>query len=190
MTHIDSLESRLLNTVPAPLVIPRTGDSSTTVFVELYNSGVVVTRISHGRAVWRSNGGTPIPPYLISYIRYIGGARESVVDARNSPVPFLVTFGRGNDRFFGGFGNDTVSGGDGHDFLYGGSGNDVLVGGNGNDILVGGEGADSLTGGAGRDEICAYELTNDFDGQIDTLIGSESADRIRRDRLTDILRRR
>lgn len=91
-----------------------------------------------------------------------GGGDDSVVVAREVPVPVTLRGGTGQDRLVGGgagdklvggAGRDTLIGRAGADSLFGGSGDDRLLGGSGNDLLHGDSGEDALFGGSGRNEL-------------------------------------
>jgi Ca2+-binding RTX toxin-like protein len=91
-----------------------------------------------------------------------GGGDDSVVVAREVPIPVTLRGGPGNDKLIGGAGNDKLIGGAGNDVLigrggddslFGGPGDDRLFGGSGDDILHGESGDDVLLGGSGHNEL-------------------------------------
>jgi hypothetical protein len=91
-----------------------------------------------------------------------GAGDDSVIVAREVPIPVTLRGGPGQDRLIGGAGADKLTGGPGNDVLvgragsdslYGGPGDDRLVGGSGNDLLHGESGEDTLLGGSGRNEL-------------------------------------
>ena len=93
-----------------------------------------------------------------------GGGDDSVVLAREVPVPVTLRGGPGNDRLVGGAGDDKLIGGPGDDVLvgragadwiYGGLGDDRLVGCSGDDLLRGGPGQNVYLGGSGNNDIAA-----------------------------------
>lgn len=90
------------------------------------------------------------------------GGNDSIILAREVPIPVTLRGGPGDDRLVGGAGADKLIGGVGHDvlvgragadWLYGGPGDDKLVGGSGDDLLRGGEGMDALIGGSGNNQL-------------------------------------
>lgn len=90
-----------------------------------------------------------------------GAGDDSVVVAREVPIPVTLRGGPGQDRLVGGAdadklvggaGDDVLVGRAGADSLFGGPGDDRLVGGSGNDLLHGDSGEDTLLGGSGRNE--------------------------------------
>jgi len=94
--------------------------------------------------------------------------------------------GDGIDLLRGGAGKDILDGGAGIDWLTGGADEDTLDGGAGNDVFIGGAGRDILDGGEGRDR-AIYRASHDGvsvnlatgtgeggDAQGDTLTGIES----------------
>jgi Ca2+-binding RTX toxin-like protein len=93
-----------------------------------------------------------------------GGGDDSVVVAREVPVPVTLRGGPGNDRLVGGAGDDKLIGGAGDDvlvgragadWLYGGLGDDKLIGCSGDDLLRGGPGHNIYLGGSGSNDIAA-----------------------------------
>jgi hypothetical protein len=93
-----------------------------------------------------------------------GPGNDSVILARDVPVPVTLrggagddklTGGAGADKLIGGPGNDVLVGRAGDDWLYGGPGDDRLVGGSGDDLLRGGSGLNTMLGGPGNNEISA-----------------------------------
>jgi Ca2+-binding RTX toxin-like protein len=93
-----------------------------------------------------------------------GGGDDSVVVAREVPVPVTLRGGPGNDRLVGGAGDDKLIGGIGNDilvgragadWLYGGLGDDKLIGCSGDDLLRGGPGHNIYLGGSGNNDIAA-----------------------------------
>jgi len=91
-----------------------------------------------------------------------GAGDDSVMVAREVPVPVTLRGGPGIDRLVGGGVGDKLVGGPdddvligraGHDSLFGGPGNDRLVGCSGNDLLNGGSGVDTVLGGSGRNAV-------------------------------------
>jgi Ca2+-binding RTX toxin-like protein len=93
-----------------------------------------------------------------------GAGDDSVVLAREVPVPVTLRGGPGNDRLVGGAGDDKLIGGAGDDVLvgragadwiYGGLGDDRLVGCSGDDLLRGGPGQNVYLGGSGNNDIAA-----------------------------------
>jgi Ca2+-binding RTX toxin-like protein len=93
-----------------------------------------------------------------------GAGDDTVVLAREIPVPVTLRGGPGNDRLVsgagadklvGGAGNDSLVGRAGADWLYGGSGDDKLVGCSGDDLLRGGPGHNIYLGGSGINDIAA-----------------------------------
>jgi len=80
-----------------------------------------------------------------------GGGDDSVVVAREIPIPVTLRGGPGNDRLVGGGADDRLVGGSGEDILVGRAGADSLFGGSGNDRLIGGSGDDQLHGDSGED---------------------------------------
>jgi hypothetical protein len=91
-----------------------------------------------------------------------GAGDDSVIVAREVPIPVTLRGGPGQDRLIGGAGGDKLIGGTGDDVLvgragadslFGGPGSDRLVGGSGNDLLHGDSGEDTLIGGSGRNEL-------------------------------------
>jgi hypothetical protein len=80
-----------------------------------------------------------------------GGGDDSVVVAREVPIPVTLRGGPGRDRLIGGAGDDKLVGGVGDDVLIGRAGADSLFGGPGDDRLIGGSGSDLLRGGSGED---------------------------------------
>lgn len=91
-----------------------------------------------------------------------GGGDDSVMVAREVPVPVTLRGGPGQDRLVGGGGGDKLVGGPdddvligraGADSLFGGPGADRLVGCAGNDLLHGDAGTDTLLGGSGRNQL-------------------------------------
>jgi hypothetical protein len=91
-----------------------------------------------------------------------GGGDDSVVVAREVPIPVTLRGGPGQDRLVGGGagdrlvggnGNDTLVGRIGADSLFGGPGGDRLIGGSGDDLLHGDSGEDTLLGGSGRNHL-------------------------------------
>jgi len=86
--------------------------------------------------------------------------------------------GAGDDVFKSGASNDTLNGGAGNDILIGGAGNDYLVGGAGNDILIG-INTNSVAVSKTNGFVVAQISTsgNPGQGEIDTLIGGDGADK-------------
>jgi RTX calcium-binding nonapeptide repeat (4 copies) len=91
-----------------------------------------------------------------------GAGNDSVVVAREVPVPVTLRGGPGKDRLVGGAAGDKLVGGPdddvligraGHDSLFGGPGDDRLIGHSGNDILRGEAGDDTLAGGSGKNTL-------------------------------------
>ena len=67
-----------------------------------------------------------------------GAGDDSVVIAREVPVPVTLRGGPGNDRLVGGAGDDKLIGCSGDDLLRGGTGHNIYLGGTGtNDIAAG-----------------------------------------------------
>ncbi len=92
----------------------------------------------------------------------VGGGDDTVMVAREVPVPVTLRGGPGRDRLVGGAGGDKLVGGPdddvltgraGEDSLFGGPGEDRLAGCGGNDLLHGESGVDALLGGAGRNQL-------------------------------------
>ena len=95
--------------------------------------------------------------------------------------------GLDNDALFGGLGDDELHGGRQDDVLYGDAGNDILRGGFGYDMLFGGDGDDGLLGGDGRDRLfgqggadrhLVFDAPSSFDGFVDVVMDSTSADAV------------
>lgn len=81
----------------------------------------------------------------------------------------MLSSGSGNDTLNGGAGNDILIGGAGNDYLVGGAGNDILIGINANSVAV------SKTNGVVVLQISTSG--NPGQGEIDTLIGGDGADK-------------
>ncbi|WP_307731199.1 calcium-binding protein [Microseira wollei] len=86
--------------------------------------------------------------------------------------------GAGDDLFKSGASNDTLNGGAGNDILIGGTGNDYIVGGVGNDLLIG-INTNSVAVSNTNGFVVAQISTsgNPGQGEIDTLIGGDGADK-------------
>jgi hypothetical protein len=91
-----------------------------------------------------------------------GGGEDSVIVAREIPIPVTLRGGPGQDRLVGGGAGDRLVGGNGDDILigragadslFGGAGGDRLIGGSGDDLLHGDGGEDTLLGGSGRNHL-------------------------------------
>jgi RTX calcium-binding nonapeptide repeat (4 copies) len=91
-----------------------------------------------------------------------GAGDDSVIVAREVPIPVTLRGGPGQDRLVGGGVGDKLVGGTdddlligraGADSLFGGPGDDRLVGSGGNDLLHGNSGADTLLGGSGKNQL-------------------------------------
>lgn len=109
----------------------------------------------------------------------------------------------GNDTLLGAAGDDTLEGSTGNDLLYGGSGQDRLDGGLGDDFFRDETGQSTFIGGDGTDEVSYIQASNAVsanlltgvnslsdtyssienitgsDGGHDTLVGDNSANRIK-----------
>jgi hemolysin type calcium-binding protein len=92
----------------------------------------------------------------------VGAGDDSVMVAREVPVPVTLRGGPGMDRLAGGGAGDKLIGGPdddvligraGDDSLFGGPGDDRLVGCGGDDLIHGESGADTLLGGSGRNAL-------------------------------------
>jgi hypothetical protein len=90
-----------------------------------------------------------------------GGGNDSVIVAREVPVPVTLRGGAGDDNLVGGAAGDSLLGGAGNDRLVGRAGADSLLGGEGNDRLVGCSGNDLLRGGPGEDVLLGGSGAND-----------------------------
>lgn len=91
-----------------------------------------------------------------------------------------VIFGNiGNDILFGGREDDLMNGNQGNDTVDGNIGNDIIHGGQGDDFLVGGQGNDYLSGNKGNDILRGVDVSaaSPGQGELDTLVGGEGADR-------------
>lgn len=90
----------------------------------------------------------------------------------------ILNGGAGDDLFHCGAGNDTLNGGAGNDVLIGGTGNDYVVGDAGDDLLIG-VNANSVSVTNTNGVVVAQIATsgNPGQGEIDTLIGGEGADK-------------
>ncbi|MFK7862282.1 MAG: beta strand repeat-containing protein [Granulosicoccus sp.] len=118
--------------------------------------------------------------------------------------------GTGNDTLSGGDGIDTLSGGAGNDTVDGGAGDDTLTGNEGDDLFVASQGADSIDGGSDSDTVDYSSLsgisgvtvsldgnnsvpavvaggTNDTLVNIESIIGSGSADALTGDSMNNTL---
>lgn len=82
-----------------------------------------------------------------------GSGDDSVMVAREVPIPVTLRGGPGSDRLVGGAAGDKLVGGLDGDLLIGRAGNDSLFGGPGNDRIVGCSGNDLMRGGAGEDTV-------------------------------------
>lgn len=85
--------------------------------------------------------------------------------------PALVTFGAGNDFFYGGNSADSVTGGAGNDYIESNGGADSLTGDAGAEKMMAGSANDSLFGGADSD-------TLNGNANDDLIFGGTGADRV------------
>lgn len=91
-----------------------------------------------------------------------GAGDDTVMVAREVPIPVTLRGGPGEDRLVGGGAGDKLVGGldgdvligrAGHDSLFGGPGADRLAGCSGNDLLHGDGGVDTILGGSGQNTV-------------------------------------
>jgi len=82
-----------------------------------------------------------------------GAGDDSIMVAREVPVPVTLRGGPGMDRLVGGGAGDKLVGGPDDDILIGRTGNDSLFGGPGDDRLVGCGGDDFMQGDSGTDTL-------------------------------------
>lgn len=98
-------------------------------------------------------------PLIGSFEVNSGGGDDTVVVAREVPVPVTIRGGAGDDVLAGGLANDKLLGGPGNDRLIGRGGADWLYGGPGPDRLIGGRGQDTCIGGPGGDVLSSCETS-------------------------------
>ncbi|WP_313526914.1 M10 family metallopeptidase [Shinella sp.] len=142
---------------------------------------------------------------IFNALLFNGDLRSLIENAKGGSGNDTINGNQGANSLFGNNGVDKLFGFDGNDTLNGGSGNDTLDGGTGKDILIGGLGSDTLIGGSG-DDIASYagatsavnvsllnpksnggEASGDTFSSIESLIGSNFADRLEGNAAANIL---
>ncbi|WP_313522494.1 M10 family metallopeptidase [Shinella sp.] len=142
---------------------------------------------------------------IFNALLFKGDLRSLIENAKGGSGNDTIKGNQAANGLSGNNGVDKLFGFEGNDILNGGSGNDTLDGGAGKDILIGGLGSDRLIGGSGND-IASYagaksavnvslsnpksnggEASGDTFSSVESLIGSNFADRLEGNATANIL---